>query len=154
MKNEPNNFSCPPPTQTDRFVWITGSTVKTSALPIIDGRKLLWTADWWKCVGVYVSEVTPRTWWGTGWEEVSVLVLPLLCFLWEFQSGRFSGLFGIVVLGFATAKVAVWWAIMIDPSAGAASAYKLRYEKALKIVRKYKNQYQFEAEVGKELSKR
>jgi hypothetical protein len=43
---------------------------------------------------------------------------------------------------------------MIDPSAGAESAYKLRFDKALKIVRKYKNQYQFEAEVGKELSKR
>jgi hypothetical protein len=34
------------------------------------------------------------------------------------------------------------------------NAFKLRYEKALKVVRKYKNQYQFETEISKELAKR
>ena len=35
-----------------------------------------------------------------------------------------------------------------------ASAYKSRYEKSLKVVRKFKNQYHFEVEVSKELARR
>lgn len=32
--------------------------------------------------------------------------------------------------------------------------YKARYEKALKVIRKFKNQYHFETEVCKELARR